>query len=135
MTLIQHVLHRSYPAARLSKVGFYIAVLLFAANVHAAEIRGRVWSATNTNIAPTDATLIIQCGDSTKQSVDLVKDGRFSLRSLPANTSCTVRVSMKPATSEETITSASTAIRTNAKVVNFNAEARVINETVILLPR
>jgi hypothetical protein len=115
---------------RFIKIKSMIAVLLLSTSVNAAEIRGRIWSENNVNAAPPDAKLTIDCGAGTSQTVPLENDGSYSLRGLPANMSCTVSVSSNKRPSP------SVPIRTNATVVNFNAEVIIVNNSApVLLPR
>ena len=111
-----------------------IAILLLSTSVNAAEIRGRIWSANNVNAGPPGAMLAIDCGNDTKQPFPLENDGSYSLRGLPTNMSCTVTIEVT--VSSNTFSSLSVPIRTNATVVNFNAEVIIVNNSaVVLLPR
>lgn len=125
---------RALFSKRVIRIKSLIAVLLFSTSVHAAEIRGRIWSENNVNAAPPGAELAVDCGAGKRQSVRLKKDGSYSLRSLPANAGCsaTIRVTVPG----KTLRSRSVPVRTNATVVNFNAEVIIANNSaVVMLPR
>ena len=125
---------RALFSKRFIRIKPMIALLLLSASVNAAEIRGRIWSENNVNAAPPGAELAIDCGAGTKPPVPLEKDGSYSLRSLPANMSCTVTI--RVTVSGKTLSSHAVPIRTNATVVNFNAEVIIANDSaVVLLPR
>ena len=119
---------------RFKGIKFVIALLLLSTSVNAAEIRGRIWSENNVNAAPPGAELAIECGAGARQSVQLKNDGSYSLRSLPANVGCTATI--RVTVSGKTLQSRSVPVRTNATVVNFNAEVIIANNSaVVLLPR
>jgi len=118
---------------RVMKIKSVIALLLLSTSVNAAEIRGRIWLENDVNTAPPGAVLRIDCA-SARQEIRLKKDGSYSLRSLPANGSCTATI--RVTVSGRSISSDPLPVRTNATVVNFNAEVIIANNgVVILLPR
>jgi hypothetical protein len=134
METIQIDLIRPLFSKRVIKIKSMIALLLLSTSVNAAEIRGRIWSENNVNSAPPGAVLTINCGAGAGQEISLKKDGSYSLRSLPANVGCTATI--RVTVSGNTISSRSVPVRTNATVVNFNAEVIIANNSaVVLLPR
>jgi hypothetical protein len=134
METIQIDLIRPLFSKRVIKIKSMIALLLLSTSVNAAEIRGRIWSEDNVNAAPPGAVLTIDCGAGPGQKISLKKDGSYSLRSLPANVGCTATIHVT--VSGNTIPSRSVPVRTNATVVNFNAEVIIVNNSApVLLPR
>ncbi|NNE62703.1 MAG: hypothetical protein HKN34_01345 [Gammaproteobacteria bacterium] len=116
------------------KITAMIALILLSTIVNAAEIRGRIWSENNANAAPPGAVLTVECGSNTREEIPLTRDGSYSVRGLPANGSCAATIHVT--VGGRTISSDSLAVRTNATVVNFNAEVIIANnDIVIMLPR
>ena len=134
MEPVQIDLIRPLFSKRVIKINSMLALLLLSTSVNAAEIRGRIWSENNVNSAPPGAVLTVDCGAGAGQKISLKKDGSYSLRSLPANAGCTATIHVT--VSGNTISSRSVPVRTNATVVNFNAEVIIANNSaVVLLPR
>ena len=134
METIRIDIKRAVFSKRFIRIKFAMALVLLSNAVNAAEIRGRIWSENNVNAAPPGAELAIECGAGARQSVRLKNDGSYSLRSLPANVGCTATI--RVTVSGKTLQSRSVPVRTNATVVNFNAEVIIANNNaVVLLPR
>lgn len=101
---------------------------LIPASGHAAELTGRIWSTSNSNKPPANTKVSIVCVGQPR-SMDLAADGSFTIRNLPSNKSCLLRVSIGTSSSQ------AISINTKSALVRFNAAVQKAGDKVLVLPR
>ena len=101
---------------------------LIPASGHAAELTGRIWSTSDTNKPPANTKVTIACGGKPNH-IDLAADGSFTIRNLPSNKSCLLKVFIDRSSSQ------AISIHTRSALVRFNAAVQKAGDKVLVLPR
>ena len=109
-----------------------LSLLIFISlctDINASEIRGRIWhSSKSTSI--TDASINVTCNGKLIASRSPVnKDGTYSIRSIPSGRDCNFTVNFNEKVS------APLPVRTKKSVTVLNAEIRLLNNRLLVLPR
>jgi len=113
-------------AARLASMFGLLAIVMSAAG-EAAELRGNLVDA-DTQRAPQGTRVDVACtSEGFNQGQPVSGDGNYSVRGIPSNASCTLRVSVGDKQSEPID------FTTDQPVVRFNGVLRVIKGKVIVL--
>ena len=115
-----------YKAKVLSLLFIVCLVVAVGSHVSAAELKGNMW--VKKSKIPSGSTLLVTCGKWTGKT-NFTKKGSYSLRRIPSNRSCTLRVTFPNATS------APIPFGTRKSVVRINAELKLIGKALIILRR
>ena len=112
--------------AKIVSVAVILLMMVAVYQVSAAELKGSMW--VKKSKLPSGAVLQVTCGKWTGQA-SFSKSGSYSLRGIPSNRSCTLRVTFP------TATSAPMSFSTRKSVVRINAEIKLVKNALILLRR
>ena len=107
-----------------------VAVILFlmmvVSQVNAAELKGSMW--VKKSRIPSGSAMHVTCG-KWRGRASFNKNGSYSLRRIPSNRSCTLRVTFPKARS------APIPFSTRKSVVRINAEIKIVKNALIILRR
>jgi hypothetical protein len=125
LALISVIPRLSRPGTCVSVIGA-LAILVSSA-AQAAELTGRIWNASTGDALP-GGQLTVTCPGYIKGNFPLASDGSFVLTGVPSGASCQLTLA-------SSLGNATRHIKISAPVVRFNAEARVVSGSLMLIPR
>lgn len=125
LALISVIPRLSRPGTCVSVIGT-LAILL-SSTAQAAELTGQIWNASTGDALP-GGRLTVTCPGYKKENVPLASDGSYVLIGVPSGASCRLILS-------SSLGNATRHINISASVVQFNAEARVVSGSLMLIPR